>query len=428
MRDEARPGATGLMARSRRQILAAGTALVGGSFAGRAVAAETGGADTPPQGPPQVPRWMKEPGADVGSELYGQPSTYEKGVIRNVPKDGKQYTSAASRTPLQELDGIITPNGLFYERHHGGIPTIDPAGHRLMIHGLVERPLLLTMDELRRFPTESHIYFLECSGNPGFEAIRQGKTASDLVGLASCCEWTGVRLKTLLEEVGVKPEARWVVAEGADAAALTRSVPLDKCLDDALLVFSQNGERLRPQQGYPLRLLLPGFEGNMSVKWLRRLNVVAEPAYSREETSKYTDSMPDGTARQFTFVMEAKSIITRPSGTQRIAKGFNEITGLAWSGRGRITGVEVSVDGGGSWQAARLQEPVLNRAFTRFRLPWTWDGQPTTILSRAIDETGYVQPSFADLTAIRGMKSFYHNNAIVPWRIAADGEVSNGYV
>lgn len=354
MSDDAAPEAVRRTPRSRRQILAAGSALVGGGLAeviALPARAETmGGIENMP---PHVPRWMKEPGADVGSQLYGQPSEFEKDVIRNVPKNGKQYTSSASRTPLQELDGIITPNGLFYERHHGGIPAIDPAQHRLMIHGLVERPLLLTMDELRRFPTESHIYFLECSGNPGFEAVKQGKTASDLVGLASCGEWTGVRLKTILEEVGLKPEAKWVVAEGADAAALTRSVPLEKCLDDALLVFSQNGERLRPQQGYPVRLLLPGFEGNMSVKWLRRLNVVAEPAYSREETAKYTDSMPDGTARQFTFTMEAKSIITRPSGTQRIAAGFNEITGLAWSGRGRITGVEVSVDGSTTWQPDR---------------------------------------------------------------------------
>lgn len=429
MSDQDGTNANRRVPRSRRQFLVAGSALVGGSLADivtdPARAEPVSSADNTP---PHVPRWMKEPGADVGSELYGLPSAFEKGVIRNVPKNGRQYTSSASRTPLQDLDGIITPNGLFYERHHGGIPTIDPAQHRLMIHGLVERPLLLTMDELRRFPTESHIYFLECSGNPGFEAIKQGKTASDLVGLASCCEWTGIRLKTILDEVGLKPDARWVVAEGADAAALTRSVPIEKCLDDALLVFSQNGERLRPQQGYPLRLLLPGYEGNMSVKWLRRLNVVAEPAYSREETSKYTDSMPDGTARQFTFTMEAKSIITRPSGTHRIAGGFNEITGLAWSGRGRITAVDVSVDGGGTWQPAGLQEPVLNRAFTRFRYPWTWDGRPTAILSRARDETGYVQPSFADLTQIRGLKSFYHNNAIVPWRIAADGEVSNGYV
>ncbi|TXN21553.1 sulfite dehydrogenase [Methylobacterium sp. WL9] len=423
---------TGLVdrpARSRRQILAAGTALVGGTFAdlvaNPARAEPTASTDNTP---PNVPRWMREPGADVGSQPYGLPSPFEKGIIRNIPKNGKQYTSSASRTPLQDLDGIITPNGLFYERHHGGIPDIDPAQHRLMIHGLVERPLLLTMDELRRFPTESHIYFLECSGNPGFEVIKQGKTASDLVGLASCCEWTGVRLKTILDEVGLKPDARWVVAEGADAAALTRSVPIEKCLDDALLAFSQNGERLRPQQGYPLRLLLPGFEGNMNVKWLRRLNVVAEPAYSREETSKYTDSMPDGSARQFTFYMEAKSIITRPSGTHSIERGFNEITGLAWSGHGRITGVEVSVDDGSTWKAAQLQEPVLNRAFTRFRYPWTWDGRPTVILSRATDETGYIQPSFADLTKVRGMKSFYHNNAIVPWRIASSGAVSNGYL
>ncbi len=217
------------------------------------------------------------------------------------------------------------------------------------------------------------------------------------------------------------------MAEGADAAAMTRSLPIAKCLDDALLVYSQNGERLRPQQGYPLRVLLPGFEGNMSVKWLRRLNVTAEPAFSREETAKYTDLMPDGTARQFTFVMEAKSIITRPSGTQRIAPGFHEITGLAWTGRGKISGVQVSVDSGRTWQDATLQEPVLTRALTRFRLPWTWDGQPTTIASRAIDETGYVQPGFADLTAVRGLNSFYHNNAVVPWRIAASGEVANGY-
>ncbi len=295
-----------------------------------------------------------------------------------------------------------------------------------MIHGLVERPLVLTMEDVRRFPSESHIYFLECSGNPGFEAIK-GKTASDLVGLISCAEWTGVRLATVLREAGLKPDAKWVVAEGADAAAMTRSIPIAKCLDDALLVYSQNGERLRPQQGYPLRVFLPGFEGNMSVKWLRRLNVAAEPGYTREETSKYTDLMPDGTARQFTFVMEAKSIITRPSGTQRITPGFNEITGLAWTGRGRIRGVQVTTDGGKSWREAALQEPVLNRALTRFRLPWTWDGQQTTIASRAIDETGYVQPSFEDLTAVRGLKSFYHNNAVVPWRIAADGEVANGY-
>jgi sulfane dehydrogenase subunit SoxC len=378
---------------ARRRFLVQGAAAAAALVGGRARAEEAA--------PPAIPAWMKAPGADVGSQTYGTPSRFEADVIRNVPKGLKQYTSASSRTPLQDLDGILTPNGLFYERHHGGIPDIDPARHRLMIHGLVETPLILTMDDIRRFPSESHIYFLECSGNPGFEAIK-GRTASDLVGLVSCAEWTGVRLATVLREAGLKPEARWVVAEGADAAALTRSIPIAKCLDDALLVYSQNGERLRPQQGYPLRVILPGFEGNMNVKWLRRLNVTAEPAYSREETSKYTDLMPDGTARQFTFVMEAKSIITRPSGTQRIAQGFHEITGIAWSGRGKIRGVQVTTDGGKTWQDAALQEPVLTRALTRFRLPWTWDGQPTTLMSRAIDETGYVQPSFSDLTAVRG--------------------------
>ncbi|MFC6792197.1 sulfite dehydrogenase [Methylobacterium komagatae] len=403
---------------ARRRFLVQGAAAAVGAVAGTARAEETT--------PPGIPDWMKVPGADTGSQPYGTPSRFEAGIIRNVPKGLKQSISASTRTPLQELDGILTPNGLFYERHHGGIPDIDPARHRLMIHGLVERPLVLTMEDIRRFPSESHIHFLECSGNPGFEAIK-GKTASDLVGLVSCAEWTGVRLATVLREAGLKPEAKWVVAEGADAAAMTRSIPIEKCLDDALLVYSQNGERLRPQQGYPLRVFLPGFEGNMSVKWLRRLNVSAEPAYSREETAKYTDLMPDGTARQFTFVMEAKSIITRPSGTQRIGPGFHEITGIAWTGRGRIRAVRVTTDGGKSWREAALQEPVLNRALTRFRLPWTWDGQPTTIASRAIDETGYVQPSFEDLTAARGLKSFYHNNAVVPWRIAADGEVANGY-
>jgi sulfane dehydrogenase subunit SoxC len=281
------------------------------------------------------------------------------------------------------------------------------------------------MDDIRRFPSESKIYFLECSGNPTYKKPF-GKTASDLVGLLSCAEWTGVSLKLVLQEAGLQPSAKWVVAEGADAAALTRSIPIEKCLDDALLVYSQNGERLRPQQGYPLRLILPGFEGNMNVKWLRRLHVRAEPAYSREETSKYTDLMPDGVAREFTFYMEAKSIITRPSGGQRLTtRGFNEITGIAWSGRGKISKVEVSVDDGKSWQVAKLQDPVLARALTRFRLPWQWDGQPTVIQSRATDETGYVQPTLAELIAVRGDNSVYHNNAIWPWRIAADGEVTN---
>jgi sulfane dehydrogenase subunit SoxC len=411
---------------SRRRLLRNGAVAGGALVVAGLTGAEPGAASESAENlPPNVPEWMKAPGEPMGSQPYGTPSPFEKNVVKNISKDLPQYLSASGRTPLQDLDGIITPNGLFYERHHGGVPTIDPAQHRLMIHGLVDRPLVFTMDDLRRFPSESRIYFLECSGNPTYKKPF-GKTASDLVGLLSCAEWTGVSLKLVLQEAGLQPGARWVVAEGADAAALTRSIPIEKCLDDALLVYSQNGERLRPQQGYPLRLILPGFEGNMNVKWLRRLHVTSEPAYSREETSKYTDLMPDGIAREFTFYMEAKSIITRPSGGQRLmTRGFHEITGIAWSGRGKISKVEISVDDGKSWQEAKLQEPVLSRALTRFRLPWQWDGQPAVIQSRAVDETGYVQPTLAELIAVRGDNSFYHNNAIWPWRIGADGEVVN---
>jgi sulfane dehydrogenase subunit SoxC len=412
---------------SRRRFLREGGALAGGAVIAVGLAAseaQAAGGDADNL-PPNVPEWMKRPGDPMGSQLYGMPSPFEKGVIKNIPKDLPQYLSASGRTPLQDLDGIITPNGLFYERHHGGVPTIDPAQHRLMLHGLVDKPLIFTMDDIQRFPSESHIYFLECSANPTYKKP-YGRTASDLVGLLSCAEWTGVSLKRVLQEAGLHPGAKWVVAEGADAAAMTRSIPIEKCLEDAMLVYRQNGERLRPQQGYPLRLLLPGFEGNMSVKWLRRLRVAAEPTYSREETSKYTDLMPDGSAREFTFYMEAKSIITRPSGGQRLnTSGFHEISGIAWSGHGKIKRVDVSVDGGKSWQEARLQEPVLTRALTRFRLPWHWDGTPAVIQSRATDETGYVQPTLAELLAVRGDNYFYHNNAIWPWRIAADGEVSN---
>jgi sulfane dehydrogenase subunit SoxC len=371
-----------------------------------------------------VPAWSKTPGTPVGAHPYGLPSAFEKKVARSVRPTDKQYLSSSSRTPLQELDGIITPNGLFYERHHGGVPDIDPAQHRLLLHGLVRNELLFTMDDLRRFPSVSRIHFLECSGNPGYDVY--GKTAAEANGLLSCAEWTGVPLKTVLEEAGLKAEARWAVAEGADASGLTRSIPVEKCLEDALLVYSQNGERLRPEQGYPLRLLVPGFEGNMNVKWLRRLHITDAPAYSREETAKYTDSMPDGKARQFTFYMEAKSIITAPSGGQRLAqRGFHEIRGIAWSGHGKIARVEVSVDGGASWHDAELQQPVLTRAVTRFRLPWQWTGETVVIQSRAIDETGYVQPSLEALLDARGANSGYHNNAITPWRISSDGEVTN---
>lgn len=373
---------------------------------------------------PAAEAWSKTPGSPVGAQRYGQPSAFEKSVVRQIRTTDKQYLSSSSRSPLDELDGIITPNGLFYERHHGGVPAIDPREHRLMVHGLVDKPLIFSIDDIRRFPSVSRIHFLECSGNPGYDV--HGKTAAEANGLVSCAEWTGVPVRTVLQEAGLHPDARWVVAEGADAAGMTRSIPIDKCLDDALLVYSQNGERLRPEQGYPLRLLLPGFEGNMSVKWLRRLHVVAAPAYSREETAKYTDPLPDGTAREFTFYMEAKSIITSPSGGHRLAqRGFHEIRGIAWSGRGRIARVDVSVDDGVTWRQATLQSPVLTKAITRFRFPWEWTGQAAVIQSRAVDETGYVQPTLESLFAVRGLRNTYHNNAVTPWRVNANGEVSN---
>ena len=416
----------------RREFLRTGmTTLAGaiaGTVAGRQVLAADTGAVPASSGKAgaalEVAPWSKQPGALVGSRPYGVPSKFENEVIRHLRKNDKQYFSSSTRTPLQELDGIITPNGLFYERHHNGIPDIDPAQHQLVVHGLVEQPLSFSLDALRRFPSHSQIYFLECSGNPGYTVY--GKTAAQANGLVSCAEWTGVLLKTVLTEAGIKPQAKWVIAEGADGAGMTRSIPLEKCLDDAMLVYSQNGERLRPEQGYPLRLLLPGFEGNMSIKWLRRLQVADEPVHSREETSKYTDSLPDGKAREFTFIMEAKSIITAPSGGQQVqGEGFHEIRGIAWSGRGRITRVDVSVDDGKSWQAARLQEPVLSKALTRFVFPWHWDGNPTVIQSRATDETGYVQPTLEALIDVRGVNAGYHNNAITPWRVAADGQVTH---
>jgi sulfane dehydrogenase subunit SoxC len=377
--------------------------------------------------PPHVPFWTTQQGRSILSPPYGVPSPFEAAVVRRPVGGAPTDTAAWSFTPLQDLHGIITPNGLVFERHHAGVPAIDPDQHRLIVHGLVQRPLIFSMDDLMRFPSVSRIHFLECSGNgsPEWKAPT-GNTVQYTHGLLSCCEWTGVLLSTVLQEAGVDARASWILAEGADAAAMTRSIPLEKAWDDALLAYAQNGERLRPEQGYPLRLFLPGFEGNSSVKWLRRLKVGDQPFQTREETSKYTDLLPDGSARQFTFYMEAKSVITFPSAGQRLERpGYCEITGLAWSGHGRVQRVDVSVDAGRSWQQARLEEPVLSRALTRFRLPWRWQGQPAALQSRALDESGYVQPTLAQLVAVRGLRSHYHNNAIQTWEVNVKGEVRN---
>lgn len=420
-RELARPPAR----RVDRRRLMTGAAVLAGAAAvpGRLSAAPAGGEDLPPS----VPPWMKHQGAPILSPAYGLPSPFEKDVVRKAHGKPPTDTAASSVTPLHRLHGIITPNGLHYERHHAGVPAIDPDSHRLLLHGLVDRPLIFTMDDIVRFPSVSRIHFLECSGNTqGWTAENPSLTVQDTHGLLSCCEWTGVPLSTVLAEAGVKPEAKWILAEGADAAAMSRSIPIEKALDDALLVYAQNGERLRPEQGYPLRLLLPGFEGNTNVKWLRRLKLGDRPFETREETSKYTDLMPDGRARQFTFFMEAKSVITFPSGGQHLRqRGFYEISGLAWSGHGKIRRVDVSTDGGASWHEAQLQEPILSKCLTRFRLPWRWEGGPALLQSRAIDETGYVQPRRSALVEARGGNSYYHYNGIQTWRLGADGAVTN---
>ena len=330
----------------------------------------------------------------------------------------------SSRTPLQDLEGTITPSDLHYERHHAGVPVVDRKAYRLVIHGMVDRPLTFTLDDLKRFPATTRTCFLECSGN--FGGTREETTAQELCGLTSQSEWTGVMLSTIFNEAGAQPRATWFLAEGQDAAVMTRSVPIKEVLGEAMLVYAQNGEALRPEQGYPLRLLLPGIEGNANVKWLRRLELSDQPFMTREETSKYTDPLADGTARQFSLVMDARSVITSPSYPQAISKGFIEIRGIAWSGRGVIRRVDISIDGGRTWKPATLQQPVLPKAHTRFRFPWEWDGRPTEVLSRAVDESGYVQPEMSALRAARGRRTRYHLNPVTGWTISADGRLRFG--
>ena len=371
--------------------------------------------------PPAQPQSLL--GAPVSP--YGDRSPFVRAVRQAADSSSRTPEQAASLTPLADIYGIITPSSLHFERHHSGVPQIDPAQHRLMIHGMVDRPLVFTMADLQRLPSISRIYFLECSGNSntGWRPAPR-PTVQATHGMTSCSEWTGVKLSLLLEEVGVQSSASWILAEGADPAKMTRSIPLAKAMDDALVAYAQNGEPLRPEQGFPIRLFLPGCEGNANVKWLRRLKVVDQPYMTREETSKYTDLMPDGHARQFTLAMDAKSVITHPSGGQRLAgPGFHEIGGLAWSGRGRVARVEVSTDGGATWKEAALQEPVLPRAHTRFRFEWHWDGADTVIASRVTDETGYMQPTREELVSVRGVNSYYHNNMVQAWKVKADGAV-----
>ncbi len=388
---------------TRRDLLTSAAGAVG------AASITTSGAHA------QTTDTTKRPGALAGER--GTRSAHEQ-AIRRV-----STARSSSQTPLQDLHGTITPSDLHFERHHAGIPTIDPDEYALLIHGMVDRPTILTLADLKRFPATSRICFVECSGNYLRDAGPETKP-EQVCGRTSSTEWTGVSLATLLREVGAGPDATWLLAEGQDAAVMTRSVPMKKARDDAMVVYAQNGEALRPAQGYPARLLLPGWEGNSNVKWLRRIELADRPFMTREETSKYTDPLADGTARQFSFVFDARSIITSPAYPEVVEPGWVEIRGLAWSGRGAIAQVDISTDGGRSWQVAGLQGPVLPQAHIRFRYLWRWDGTASEIMSRAVDETGYVQPTRDALIAARGRRARgYHLNPITAWRIEPSGQV-----
>lgn len=409
----------------RRSFLAASAAMASGTALAQAAASSFEGDSNILT----LPEHAKTLGKPVATNAYGMPSKFETNLLRRE-SPGLTRVSAASVafTPLQGLFGIITPSGLHFERHHQGWYDVDPSKHRFMINGMVKNPKVYTMDDLMRMPSVSRMHFIECGANT---AMEWGNVAVPTVqyshGMLSCSEFTGVPLSYLLEDCGYdKKNARVVLAEGSDGSAMTRTISIDRALDDLLVVWGMNGEMLRPENGYPLRLVVPGVQGVSWVKWLRRIEVGDKPYATKDEAIHYIDAMPDGTFRQYTSIQETKSVITTPSAGQTLLdKGFYNITGLAWSGRGKIKRVDVSVDGGRNWRTARLETPVLSKCLTRFNIDWVWDGSPVVLQSRAIDETGYVQPKINELRAVRGTKSIYHNNAIQSWKVAESGEVSN---
>lgn len=409
----------------RKSFMAAGAAMAA-PLAARAA-----------EGDPAIlnlPEWSKTLGLPVALNPYGQPSKFESQLLRREsPGLARVGQASVSFAPLQGLFGIITPSGLHFERHHQGWHDIDPAVHRLMINGsdpaFLKKPKVYTMDDLMRLPSVSRIHFIECGANTGLE---WGNVAVPTVqythGMLSCSEFTGVPLKLLLEDCGVDyKKARYVLAEGADGSSMTRTIPMEMVENGEVFVaYGMNGEMLRPENGYPLRLVVPGVQGVSWVKWLRRIEVGDKPYATKDEAVHYIDLMPDGMHRQYTSIQECKSVITTPSGGQRLLeKGFYNVSGIAWSGRGKVTRVDVSFDGGINWQQARIEGPVQNKALTRFNINWVWDGKPAMLQSRAVDETGYVQPSYGQLREVRGTKSIYHNNAIQTWKVVESGEISN---
>ncbi len=419
MSDESQKGQT------RRSFLRGGVAA-GGALAGMAAAARAAGPDPLIT---EVQPWAQGFGEGVDATPYGLPIHFESDVVRrNVGWLTADTISSINFTPIHALDGTITPQGCAFERHHSGAIELSKDDYRLMINGLVDQPLVFTYADLERFPRENHVYFCECAANTGMEwAGAQLNGAQFTHGMIHNMEYAGVPLRTLLAEAGVKTEGKWVFVEGADASSNGRSIPLEKALDDVLVAFKANGEALRMEHGYPVRLVVPGWEGNMWVKWLRRIEVTANAVESREETSKYTDTMADGSSRKWTWVMDAKSIVTSPSPQAPIKHGPGPlvITGLAWSGRGSIARVDVSVDGGKNWRTARLAPHTNNKALHRFYLEHDWDGSEMLLQSRAIDSTGYVQPTKDELRAVRGLNSVYHNNCIQTWWVKESGEAEN---
>ena len=415
-----------------RRALLRGSAVVAGAMTSSG--ALTGAAAEPLQNDP----WSLERGLVVPA--YQVPSRFEKDVVRTLSNPNNEFRNSHARTPHQLLQGAITPNGLFFSICHSALPDIDPAQHKLVIHGLVKQPLVYTLDSLSRYPMVTRTHFLECSGNsaPMFSSEPLQVTAQAIHGLVSNAEWTGVLLSTLLEETGIDPKATWLLAEGADAPSLHRSVPIKKALDDAMIALYQNGERIQPGNGYPMRLLLPGYQGNMNVKYVRRIKLIDQPAMSFFESKTYSQILPTGKMWLFHFTQEVKSFITHPSfGHALQGPGFYEISGVAYSGNGRISKVMVSADGGKSWAQAALQEPVMPKAFVRFRMPWRWDGQPAVLQSRAFDEAGNVQPTRAEFVAARGQTDKplttplafpnQHYNSITSWGIDSKGEIKHVY-
>ena len=403
---------------SRRRLLIVASTGVGSVVAGAALAETL--ADVPP----------REPGAPLSG--HSERSQYVK--LSRIPEAGPGMRNVDpnnainSKTPLNKLVGTVTPTDLHYERSHAGVPDLDPAKHRLLIHGKVRKPLVLTVDDLEAMPSVSRVHFIECTGN-GWENWKKADptlTVQNTHGLVSTNEWTGVPLRFLIDLVGKDRGSTWMLAEGGDGAAVDRSIPLtDEIMDEAIVAYGQNGEPLRPAHGFPIRLIMPGFEGNLHIKWLRRLKFGDQPWMTRWETARYTQLLPDGKARQFQLRMETNSVITSPSGMMEIRPGYNRITGLAWSGHGKIAKVEVSTDAGKTWKAAQLNYPVLPKAQSRFQMDWEWNGTPAAIVSRSTDERGNVQPDRKTFVDRVGTNALFHYHAQQTWIIDSAGKVRN---